>query len=74
MAEMNRELTARLAELDDLLAEVLDRRAAAEAAVADAETTLSQRQADLQGVLDEEGALRGSIGDLHRAIDTMEKP
>lgn len=73
MSAVDEEVAVRLAAANLQLVAILKERAAAEAAVAGAETELAQRRAALQAILDQEGSQRGLIGDLGRMVEALEK-
>lgn len=72
MSESKKEVSEKLDAAREQLDATLNKRAAAEHAVSDAESALQHRREELQAILHEEGKLRGIIGDLEKMGDSLD--
>lgn len=72
MTQAQKEITEKLEASRQRLTATLEQRNAAEQAVSKAESELQKRRETLQVILQEEGKLRGIIGDLERMRDALD--
>lgn len=73
MTEINEQIDAKRAAVQTELDATLKERAAAERALKAAEDNVRQRQEALRAVLEKEGKLRATIGELERTRKALEE-